>query len=546
MSQWFDVLGGLGVFLLGVVIMTDGLKGLAGDALRQTLTRFTRSPYSGAATGAFSTAILQSSSATTVAAVGFVGAGLLTFSQALGIIFGANLGTTITGWLVALVGFKLKLDSVMLPMVLLGVLLHLFGRGRAKSGGLGLAGFGLIFVGISAMQAGMSGLEGQVTPESFPPNTLLGRFQLLLIGVVITLITQSSSAGVAAALTAVHTGTISFEQAAAMVIGMDVGTTATALFATLGGAPETRRTGYSHVVYNLITGLGAFFLLIPYVWVWQNLAPGVIYTQSEIALVAFHTSFNALGVLLILPFTGAFSRLMFRLVPERQSGLVLQLDRHLIKEPVIALENLRVNLNQIAAAQFQFGHDLLRDKEAANPERLQEIKQAIEQNQRYLDEIHTRPDSKREWSWLLAEMHAVDHMQRLNYRLQETQRAQSWRNSADLNALGHELELGFAALVNGVSENGAWSNIAERASSVAQHCRDFAQQGRELVMAKIARGDEDTVQGDTLLESSRWLHRVAGHCWRVSHYLSEAEMLSQSEKMSPAEKMPIEPDKVPN
>ena len=160
MSEVLESLGGLGVFLLGVVIMTAGLKGVAGDALRSALTRFTKSPLSGACTGAVSTAILQSSSATTVAAVGFVGAGLLSFPQALGIIFGANVGTTITGWLVALLGFKFQLGSVVLPLILAGVLLHLFGRGRLQQGGLALAGFGLIFVGIATMQAGMSSMQG--------------------------------------------------------------------------------------------------------------------------------------------------------------------------------------------------------------------------------------------------------------------------------------------------------------------------------------------------------------------------------------------------
>lgn len=528
MSQWFEVLGGLGIFLLGVVIMTDGLKGLAGDALRQTLTRFTRSPYSGAATGALSTAILQSSSATTVAAVGFVGAGLLSFSQALGIIFGANIGTTITGWLVALVGFKFKLDSMMLPVILLGVLLHLFGRGRSKSGGLAMAGFGLIFVGIGAMQAGMSGLEGQVTPDSFPANTLIGRFQLLLIGAVITLITQSSSAGVAAALTAVYTGTISFEQGAAMVIGMDVGTTATALFATLGGAPETRRTGYSHVVYNLLTGLGAFFLLVPYVLLWQWWAPGAIYQQSEIALVAFHTSFNALGVIVILPFTRSFARLMFRLVPERDSGLQVHLDRQIMKEPVVALESLRLNLNKLAAALFRYSLDLQRQRDSANPEYLLEIEQAIEHNQRYLDQIHTHPERPLEWQLLLAQMHAVDHMQRLCYRLQEEQRARYWRQSAALAELGKELQRGLEGLVEQSGEARSWSVLAESASVLAQRCRDLAQTGRERLMADVAMGQEDMVRGDALLESSRWLHRVADHTWKVSHYLGEAEELSPS------------------
>ena len=152
MQDLITALGGIGVFLLGMVVMTEGLKSLAGARISAWLADATRSPASGAVTGAIGTAILQSSSATTVAAVGFVGAGILTFSQSLGIIFGANLGTTITGWMVALVGFKLKLGSLLLPLIFGGVLLRIFASGRLASIGYACAGFGLIFVGIDLLQ----------------------------------------------------------------------------------------------------------------------------------------------------------------------------------------------------------------------------------------------------------------------------------------------------------------------------------------------------------------------------------------------------------
>jgi phosphate:Na+ symporter len=185
-----QALGGLGLFLFGMVILTEGLRSLAGRSLRLALCRFTRSPATGALTGAVTTAVVQSSSATTVAAVGFVGAGLITFPQSLGIIFGANIGTTITGWLVALIGFKLSLGTAVLPVVLAGALLYLFGNRRWRHIGYALAGFGLIFVGITALQAGMESLRDIVTPESFPANTTFGRLQLVAIGIGITIITQ--------------------------------------------------------------------------------------------------------------------------------------------------------------------------------------------------------------------------------------------------------------------------------------------------------------------------------------------------------------------
>ena len=208
-------LGGLGLFLLGMIIMTDSLRNLAGDAMRKLLLRFTHTPLSGAVTGTVATVIMQSSSATTVAAVGFVGAGLMGFSEALGIIFGANIGTTIKGWIVVLLGFKLQIGSVLVPLILLGALMRLFTKDRWANIGMAIAGFGLVFFGIYLIQQGMLDVQKLVTPESFPADTFSGRIQLLLMGILFSAVTQSSSAGVAVTLTALFAGAVNFPQAAA-------------------------------------------------------------------------------------------------------------------------------------------------------------------------------------------------------------------------------------------------------------------------------------------------------------------------------------------
>ncbi len=269
-----QALGGLGLLLLGLTVLTDGLRSLAGDSAHKLLLGFTRSPVSGALTGAALTALLQSSSVTTVLTVGFVSAELIAFPQALGIVFGANVGTTATGWLVALFGFKLGIQSFLLPLLLVGMLMRMLGRARLASLGWALAGFAVLFLGIEAMQAGMAAFEGKLTPESFPPDTPGGRVLLVGIGMLVTAVTQSSSAGVAAALTALTAGAITLPQAAAMVIGMDIATTSTTALATLGGSAAARRTGYAHVIYNLLTGILAFFLLSPYLDGIDALLPG--------------------------------------------------------------------------------------------------------------------------------------------------------------------------------------------------------------------------------------------------------------------------------
>ena len=525
LSQWMELAGGLGLFLVGVILMTDGLRAVAGELMRRALTRFTRSPASGALTGAVSTAILQSSSATTVAAVGFVGAGLLSYPQALGVIFGANLGTTITGWMVALLGFKLDLGSLLLPAILLGALLHLFGRERHRAAGLALAGFGLIFAGIDVMQSGMAGLEGRLTPAVFPDNSWVGRLQLLAVGMLITVITQSSSAGVAAALTAVHGRVMEFEQAAALVIGMDVGTTATALVATLGGSADTRRTGYSHVVYNLFTGAMAFVFLLPYVALWQWLAPGLLYQQAELALVGFHSLFNLLGVLLVLPLAAQFARLMMWLVPAPEEAFTENLDRQLLRDPTVALEALHLSLGRILHALLHYTVALLRDQPSAQVDRHRELGEAIERCQRFVDDIHLRPTAAQEWQALLACMHMIDHLQRLHHRLADRQTAQRWQEKGPPLHSGVVFDDGCRQLLKLVS-SGQWSEATQQAAAFAESCERDTEQAREQLMADIAEGRENTVNGDHYLDALRWQRRSARHLARCLWYYQRLSGLS--------------------
>ncbi|MEC7907252.1 MAG: Na/Pi symporter [Verrucomicrobiota bacterium] len=193
MEELITAVGGLGFFLFGMAVMTSGLKKLAGERMHHWLGRATNTPVSGALTGATVTAIVQSSSATTAAAIGFVGAGLMTF-QALGILFGANIGTIITGWAVALLGFKLKLGEVSLPLLFIAALLYLNkSRRRLRGSGKALAGFALIFLGIDFLQTGISGARDWIDLSDVQASAFGGRVLLVLIGIALTLITQSSS-----------------------------------------------------------------------------------------------------------------------------------------------------------------------------------------------------------------------------------------------------------------------------------------------------------------------------------------------------------------
>jgi len=295
------LVGGTGLFLLGMWLMTEGLRLAAGPALREVLARSTRTRWRALGSGIMLTAVVQSSSAVTVAAIGFVNAGLLTLGQVLWVLFGSNVGTTMTGWLVALLGLQIKVDLLALPLIGVGMLLRLTGGGsRRGSFGLALAGFGVLFLGIDVLRDAFTGLAAGL---SFPPSEgLWGVVAHVLVGVGLTLLMQSSSAATALTLTAAQGGLLGLESAAAVVIGSNIGTTGTAVLAAIAATANARRAAAAHVLFNLLTGVVAL-LVLPWLlgltqWVggWVGAASGV-----ATVLALFHTLFNLLGVLLMWP-----------------------------------------------------------------------------------------------------------------------------------------------------------------------------------------------------------------------------------------------------
>lgn len=514
---------------MGMVVMTSGLKSLAGNAIRQALGRFTRSPASGAITGAVSTAVIQSSSATTVAAVGFVGAGLITFPQSLGILFGANIGTTITGWLVAILGFKLNVGELALPFILLGVLIHLFTRGRASQLGYALAGFGLVFVGIGLMQTGMAGLQGFVSPEDFPPNTILGRLLLVLLGIAITLVTQSSSAGIATAITAVHAGTISFPQAAALVIGMDVGTTATAALATMGGSTAVRRTGFAHVIYNVMTGIAAFWLVVPYTTACEAWAPEWFQRNPEIALVLFHTLFNTLGVLAVLPVTDGFARLMCWLVPEQPVRFTQRLDRTLLASPRVALDAVHGTLVELAGVVLNRLSGLLeRPASFAEQEELSEANEGLKRTRLFLNGIQPTAESPGDFPRQLSVIHAIDHLRRLIDRCEKSKRVQRVREVAELREMKSELAAQLEAARSTLAllaEPGIPASPGPDPDAVQEaaweHLQLVETAQRRLLIENAVRQRGETGETIHRLDAARWICRVSYHVYRIEFYLRQ-------------------------
>lgn len=503
--------------------MTDGLRSLAGNAMRSALMRFTRTPLSGAMTGAITTALLQSSSATTVATVGFVSAGLLQFDNALGIIFGANLGTTVTGWLVAILGFKLQLDTAVLPLIFIGVSLKLFAGGKYAKVGMAISGFGLIFVGISTLQVAMDEVQGIITPDKLPGDSWLGRLQLVSLGIAATIITQSSSAGVATTLSALYAGAINFAQAAALVIGMDVGTTVTAVIATFGGSADARRTGVSHVLYNVITGAIALTLIAPYVALWDRFASGQLVQNAEIGLVAFHTCFNLVGVILLLPFTRQFARLITKLVPNREPTFTDGLSEELLEQPDLALRAAQISIQSELIALLQHVEAILGHSNGQLVE-LTALQIALDETHTYLDNIQLRRSHDNCLERLVAMMHALDHLQRVHERCEEDEdRAHTVQKTPDLAVEYQVLTDSIADEIVALQKN-RWDHAAQTAVIAAKQIHRKVQPYRDLTIAQMAKGDIDVVHGTARLEAIRWLRRVSKHIARITEHLQQATL----------------------
>src|SRR5271165_4552265 len=340
MSTTISILGGVGLFLLGMTVMTEGLKALAGSSLRTVLGKAAATPLSGAFWGAVVTLLVQSSSATTMTTIGLVSAGLLTFPQGLGLVFGANVGTTGTGWLVALIGVRVSLSSYALPMIFVGALTKLLGRGRISAAGAALAGCALVLFGLTTLQQGMGGLAERLHPSDLPTvlgapgvgwiSGSLGLMALVVVGLVMTAVMQSSTASIAVTLSAFYAGAIGLDQGYALIIGQNIGTTTSSAMAAIGASTTAKRLAVAYILFKVIAAVIALVLF-------PITIPLIVHAESAVdgvtLLAAYHTAYNVVGVAVLMPAIVWFTRFVERLLPDRTSPLTRSLDPANARDP---------------------------------------------------------------------------------------------------------------------------------------------------------------------------------------------------------------------
>jgi phosphate:Na+ symporter len=427
MSTAIAVLGGVGLFLLGMTVMTDGLKALAGSALRTVLGKAAATPLHGSFWGALITLLVQSSSATTMTTIGLVSAGLLTFPQGLGLVFGANVGTTGTGWLIALIGVRVSLTAAALPMIFIGALIKLLSSGRISGAGAALAGFGLVLFGLTTLQQGMGGLAERLHPADLPgvlagPDAgwwrgMLGVLTLVVVGLVMTALMQSSTAAIAVTLSAHYAGAVGLDQAFALVIGQNIGTATSSALAAIGASTTAKRLALAYVLFKVIAAAIAL-VLFPIVTPLLVRASRTI--DGVTLLAAYHTVYNVIGVVVLLPVIDRFTRLVERILPERGSPLTRCLDPSALLTPIVAVEAVRRTIAralavvcgsvEAALAAASGGEPVQPGKGATS---MAEAADALRQAQVFLSDVTAPPDTDDEQRRHTSTMHALDHASRL-------------------------------------------------------------------------------------------------------------------------------------
>jgi phosphate:Na+ symporter len=326
LSLLLRMTGGLCMFLFGMKMMSDGLQKSAGERMRKTLNFMTGNRFIGVLTGFAVTAIIQSSSAFTVIVISFVNAGLLTLTQFIGVLFGTNIGTTVTGWIISLVGFKISIDTLALPAIGIGFILSII-KWKYKHAGDLLIGFGFLFLGLYFLSNGIANTNSifdfsaiGAIRDNRTTAILIG----LGVGLVMTIIINSSSAAVTLIMTLAFQDIITYEMAAGMVLGSNVGTTINAVLAGIAGNTESKRAALAHVLFNVLGLFWALPLLIPLLNLVNFIFPGNPWATGPgnssipIHLAGLHTLFNVINTIIFLPFVKQYAKLISVIIPDKK------------------------------------------------------------------------------------------------------------------------------------------------------------------------------------------------------------------------------------
>lgn len=515
---FMTILGGLGLFLLGIHHLTEGLKGLAGDSLRRALQTLVRGRFSAVAFGAIFTALIQSSSATVLTVIGFVSAGLVSFSQAIGVLIGATFGTTTTPWMVAFFGFRVQISAFAMPLIGVGAFLWVVARGKWRAAGAILAGFGLIFVGLDYLQTGMGAVSWNI--DSFVGEGWGAKWLLAGLGVVMTVVMQSSSAAAAATLVALHAGSLNFHQACAMVVGQSIGTAATsAALGTMGGGLAVRRAALAHIIFSVAVGVLGMLLLSPLATAAAWVVSGLDDYDGVLAVAAFSSLFKLMGVVVFFPWLDAYARFIVNLSGKGTESAVSRL------EPALAEAGGPVALEAVWRALSEIGRDAVdavRGRLAGEPTAYRPPDDSMRTIEHFLETLSLETLDLAEVEPRLVRLcHAVDHLKRLHEDLGEP--AASTALGAPTAAIGagaQALSVWLGTQKEAPAKVG--KPILDAVGAAAAHLTEERKTLRAQILESVARQQTTASTANEALLALQWSDKALHHAWRIIDSLDAA------------------------
>jgi phosphate:Na+ symporter len=546
-----EVLGGLGLFLLGMKNMSDGMQAVAGQSLRKMIGAVTSNRLLATIVGTAVTCIVQSSSITTVMVVGFVNSAVMELSQAVGVIMGANIGTTITGWILVL-----KIGKYGLPMMGGAAIVYLFSQGdRRRYWALSIMGVGMVFFGLELMKDACSIIKEtpdfEIWFQRFQADSYLGVLKCAMAGCLLTMLVQSSSATLGITISLAFQGIISYETAAALVLGENIGTTITVLLASLGATTNARRAAYFHVLFNLIGVLWITSIFRWYVEFIPWLASADLggsttgeglttYPGTTTAIAATHSVFNIANTILFFPFLPLIVRMLTRLVPDtgfKEKPRLTDLDVRMLETPLLAIEQSHHEIKKMGTGCAKMLDWLLEMREAESPDkalgnRLKHREQVLDTIQDEVVEFVTNllsgnvphsvaaearcqlrmADEYESVSDYIANLDRFDRkLRRDGHRFTEEQRA-------DLAHLHHH-QTEYLAAVNraqSLRNRNAWKNTQPLSSRI----RDQIKQLRRKHLDDLSQGSIPPVVNVAFLATLNAYARLRDHTDNIAEAVS--------------------------
>ncbi|MFY0643546.1 MAG: Na/Pi cotransporter family protein [Bacteroidia bacterium] len=549
------LLGSLGLFIFGMKVMSEGLQQSAGGKLRSILGSMTSNRYLGVLSGFLITALVQSSSATTVMTVSFVNAGLLTLVESAGVMMGANIGTTITGWLVSLLGFKVSISSYALIFIALGAPLMFVARKKLNAWSNAIIGFAILFMGIGLLKDAVPSLDAD-SPiiaffSGFGDNPLLGRVMFVFLGTLVTIVVQSSSAAMTLTLTMVLGGIIPFEVGAAMILGENIGTTITAEIASLVGNVHAKRSARIHSMFNII-GVTWMIFLMPFflrgITGFMDNSMGIdIATDSEgatVALAAFHTVFNLSNVLIMIWFVPWLVRMAQRTVKSKgEDDEVFKLEyihRGLLATPELSVLEAKkevLKFAQLDRKMLKRVHALINETEPKKISKIikkigkyEDITDSLEKEiADYLGKVSSNELSDKSSTDLRAMLSIINDLERVGDIFFEFSKIvekkvenKIWfeqNQRSALNEMVEKLEVAFDIMENNL--NSHYNEVDINDARLAEdELNEMRNKIRKAHLKSVQKGDYKPAAGLAYSNMFSSLERVGDHLINVSEAIT--------------------------